>query len=536
MYNVYNFYKKLGDIMKTFNITGICYPEYHYMVKMEDNLRKFEELIDKGTYFCINRGRQYGKTTTLNLIKNHLQSRYDFIFLSFEGLSNSTFSSESQLYKAFFKMLMKKNDNTTLNYTADIEGIINELAKRDDIDSMDFSAAITDIIKFNSKPIILIIDEVDQASNFEVFIKFLGELRRKFLTRLKTPTFQSVVIAGVYDLKNLKSKIRPEDEHKYNSPWNIAIQFSGDMSLPVAGIADMLRDYAYEHNKSINVDLIAKLLRDYTSGYPFLVSRICQIIDEDELNWNKEGFLTAVKLLLTESNTLFDDIARKVEYYPNLRNILYDILFYGSKYPFNRYDKHVNLAIMFNYLDNNEGLLKISNRIFETWMYNLFIAEAATNKESKESSIYKEGSIDKNIFIINGQLNMPLILEKFALHFNDIYGKNDFTFLENMGRKLFLLYLRPIINGVGNYYIEAQTRDETRTDVIVDYAGKQYIIELKIWRGNAYNERGEKQLAEYLDFFHQKEGYLISFNFNKNKNSGIVETTIDDKKIIEVIV
>ena len=433
-------------------------------------------------------------------------------------------------------MLMKKNDNTTLNYTADIEGIINELAKRDDIDSMDFSAAITDIIKFNSKPIILIIDEVDQASNFEVFIKFLGELRRKFLTRLKTPTFQSVVIAGVYDLKNLKSKIRPEDEHKYNSPWNIAIQFSGDMSLPVAGIADMLRDYAYEHNKSINVDLIAKLLRDYTSGYPFLVSRICQIIDEDELNWNKEGFLTAVKLLLTESNTLFDDIARKIEYYPNLRNILYDILFYGSKYPFNRYDKHVNLAIMFNYLDNNDGLLKISNRIFETWMYNLFIAEAATNKESKESSIYKEGSIDKNIFIINGQLNMPLILEKFALHFNDIYGKNDFTFLENMGRQLFLLYLRPIINGVGNYYIEAQTRDETRTDVIVDYAGKQYIIELKIWRGNAYNERGEKQLAEYLDFFHQKEGYLISFNFNKNKNSGIVETTIDDKKIIEVIV
>ena len=298
----------------------------------------------------------------------------------------------------------------------------------------------------------------------------------------------------------------------------------------------MLRNYAYEHNKSINVDLIAKLLRDYTSGYPFLVSRICQIIDEGKLNWNKEGFLTAVKLLLTESNTLFDDIARKIEYYPNLRNILYDILFYGSKYPFNRYDKHVNLAIMFNYLDNNDGLLKISNRIFETWMYNLFIAEAATNKESKESSIYKEGSIDKNIFIINGQLNMPLILEKFALHFNDIYGKNDFTFLENMGRKLFLLYLRPIINGVGNYYIEAQTRDETRTDVIVDYAGKQYIIELKIWRGNAYNERGEKQLAEYLDFFHQKEGYLISFNFNKNKNSGIVETTIDDKKIIEVIV
>lgn len=36
-----------------------------------------------------------------------------------------------------------------------------------------------------------------------------------------------------------------------------------------------------------------------------------------------------------------------------------------------------------------------------------------------------------------------------------------------------------IINGTGNYYIEAQTRDQTQTDIIVDYLGKQYVIELK---------------------------------------------------------
>lgn len=41
------------------------------------------------------------------------------------------------------------------------------------------------------------------------------------------------------------------------------------------------------------------------------------------------------------------------------------------------------------------------------------------------------------------------------------------------------MFLRPIINGTGNYYIEAQTRDARRTDVIVDYLGEQFIIELK---------------------------------------------------------
>lgn len=63
-------------------------------------------------------------------------------------------------------------------------------------------------------------------------------------------------------------------------------------------------------------------------------------------------------------------------------------------------------------------------------------------------------------------------------YFSEIYG-NDDRFIEDYGRKLFLLYLRPIINGAGNYYIEAQTRDARRTDVIVDYSGEQFIIELK---------------------------------------------------------
>ena len=113
------------------------------------------------------------------------------------------------------------------------------------------------------------------------------------------------------------------------------------------------------------------------------------------------------------------------------------------------------------------------------------------------------------------------------IHFHDIYGDNTNTFVEENGRRLFLLYLKPIINGTGNYYIEAQTRDQTRTDIIVDYLGKQYVIELKIWHGNEYNKRGEEQLDK---------GYLLSFNFNKNKQTGLKEIQFGDKTLIEVVV
>lgn len=98
------------------------------------------------------------------------------------------------------------------------------------------------------------------------------------------------------------------------------------------------------------------------------------------------------------------------------------------------------------------------------------------------------------------------------------------------------MYLRPIINGTGNYYIEAQTRDSRRTDIIVDYAGEQFIVEMKIWRGNEYNERGEQQLADYLDYFHQSKGYMLSFNFNKKKEIGLKTITIGSLTIVEAVV
>ena len=131
---------------------------------------------------------------------------------------------------------------------------------------------------------------------------------------------------------------------------------------------------------------------------------------------------------------------------------------------------------------------------------------------------------------------MKRLLEKFVIHFNDIYGNWQQTFLEEDGRRYFLLYLRPIINGVGNYYVESWTRNMERTDVVVDYRGEQFVIELKVWRGSAYHERGEGQLIEYLDYYHLNQGYMISFNFNKKKEIGVKELEIGEKVLIEAVV
>ncbi|MCC8182226.1 MAG: 9-O-acetyl-N-acetylneuraminate esterase, partial [Clostridiales bacterium] len=70
--------------------------------------------------------------------------------------------------------------------------------------------------------------------------------------------------------------------------------------------------------------------------------------------------------------------------------------------------------------------------------------------------------------------------------------------------------------------------------VVIDYRGEQFIIEMKIWRGNAYHERGEEQLSAYLDYFHLKKGYMLSFN--KNKEIGVKEIVLGDRVLVEAVV
>lgn len=48
--------------------------------------------------------------------------------------------------------------------------------------------------------------------------------------------------------------------------------------------------------------------------------------------------------------------------------------------------------------------------------------------------------------------------------------------------------------------------------------------------------RGEKQLSDYLDYYHLKKGYMLSFNFNKNKEIGVKKIQLGDKELIEAVV
>jgi len=527
--------------MKEFNTTGTCIPSMHYMVDTSDKLNKIYDLIVKGKYFTINRSRQYGKTTTMYLLKSMLRERYEVLNISFEGVGDEPFFNN----RSFVNMLMPRIAKA-MKFTRIKDEDISLWITDTGFDEENAIAYLSEkVSEFCEKyEVVLMIDEMDKCSDNQVFLNFLGMMREKYLSRNASEdyTFKSVILAGVYDVKNLKLKLRPDEERKYNSPWNIAIDFNIDMSFHPAEIATMLESYEEDMHSGMDIKAMSEELYHYTNGYPYLVSWLCKWIEENgNRDWSSEGLRKAVKHYYCVDSTLTDDLIKNYENNPLLRQMIDSMIFQGKEYSYVSTDEAINLGITFGIFkkkENAEGKLEISNIIFA----NLLTDHVMMRKEREATWIPPE----KSQFIKeDGHLDMVHVLNRFQIFMKSEYRQEDERFIEQQGRLLFLCFLKPIINGTGFYYVEPETRNSSRMDIVVTYLDEEFIIELKIWRGDIYRKDGLKQLNGYLDSREQRKGYLVSFSFLKDKKlvSGYVADVkndevpgIENKEIYEVVV
>ena len=516
---------------KEFNTTGTCNPEKHYMVDTTLKMQKFERLIDGGSYFTITRARQFGKSTSLNWIYYNLSDRYLVIPISFENTSAKNWIDD----RAFFEYFCE--NMATIDCGNKSANEFWNKAKASEVDDFKaFSLKIVEFCTFINKKVVLTIDEVDKSLDNQLFMNFLSMLRNLYLERERTrnynSTFWSVVLAGVYDIKNLKVKIRPDEEHRYNSPWNIAANYKLEMAFNPQEISTMLADYENDYHIGFNIMEIAEEIYKYTSGYPVLVSSVCKEIDEYlDKDWTTDGIQKAAKSIIADtSSTLQFDIIKNIETYPDVKKLLRAILLEKFKINYLSKTSDVEFCRMFSLIGPDENsYAQIHNLIFQQILYNYFIDTNELSKLSGDSGI--------RVFITkDGDLNMPLIIKRFQ---NLMRNRNkDDKFIEREGRFMFICFLKPIINGTGFYYSEPENDDGSRMDLVVTYNHKKYIIELKIWHGTEYEISGRQQLSECLDKRGLQEGYLVTFSFLKEK---IIQEQpewieYDGKRIYEAVV
>ena len=223
---------------KIFNVNGDCKPNLHYMVNISERLRQIKNMVDEGQYFTINRARQYGKTTTLRALEEFLREEYTVISLDFQRMSYADFENENAFVMAFSGEILdciQRPEEIPDSAKTSLQDFANGNAGQVTLSRL--FRCLSQWCDQSEKKAVLLIDEVDSASNNQVFLDFLAQLRGYYINRDRKATFQSVILAGVHDIKNIKRKIFENGEHKLNSPWNIAADYLVDMSFSTADIA-----------------------------------------------------------------------------------------------------------------------------------------------------------------------------------------------------------------------------------------------------------------------------------------------------------
>ena len=177
-----------------------------------------------------------------------MQPEYLVISLDFQRLSHKDFEKEDVFVAAVCREILKK-----LRRVEEVDDVLEKFQQLFGSDSQERSLSfLFDCFNFwcetSIKPIVLMIDEVDSATNNQVFLDFLAQLRAAYLERDVMPSFQSVILASVYDIRSVKRKLHPDGEHRENSPWNIAAKFRVDMEFSVSDIKGMLAQYEADHH------------------------------------------------------------------------------------------------------------------------------------------------------------------------------------------------------------------------------------------------------------------------------------------------
>ena len=158
------------------------------------------------------------------------------------------------------------------------------------------------------------------------------------------------------------------------------------MSFSKDEIGTMLHDYTNSTGVKLDVEYFSEKLYFYTSGYPFLVSKLCKIIDEDimdkeKLEWEEEYLEKAVKQILGESNTNFDSLIKNLENNSKLKELIYKIIIEGDLITFNKDNPLITLGVTYGFFKSQGGKLKIQNRIYEQRIYDYMssLIETSTN-------------------------------------------------------------------------------------------------------------------------------------------------------------
>ena len=496
---------------KFFNTTGPVNCGKHYCLPPLErfHLEEILSLIDQEKYFVLHAPRQTGKTSCLLALMEYLnqQGTYSCLYVTVEAAQ-----AARENVKEAMRAILSLMSMAACDYLDDLflqqhwRGILEEHG-----DFAAFQQALNLWCKASSKPIVLLIDEVDSLIG-DTLISLLRQLRSGYTNRpARFP--QSVILCGVRDVRDYRiHSSREKAIITGGSAFNIKAK-----SLRLGGFSRQEVEQLFQcHTAETGQTFEPKamdLIWDYSEGQPWVVNalgyEVCFDMKEHRnrsVPITADIILTAKDNLILRRETHLDQLTDKLQE-ERVQRVIEPILS-GLDDPETIPTDDLGYVRDLG-LITTQGNIRIANRLYQE-----VIPRELTYSTQVTISHQTQWYVQED-----GQLDMPKLLTAFQEFFrkHSEHWVERFQYKEAGPQLLIQAFLARILNGGGRIEREYGL-GRNRTDLLVvwPYTGgvQEVVIELKIRYGaldTTIND-GLKQTWRYMDTCGAHEGHLIVFD------------------------
>jgi hypothetical protein len=483
--------------MRYFNTSGPNIVAEHYTLMRPDLVAEGQLAVHRSRYFTIWAPRQTGKSTYFRLLSDVLRKEgYKVAHVNFENYRNSDLPS----FLNEFIVILKRF------WDVDFKG-------------QTMQGIFTSIAQITNEKLVLIVDEVE-GINPEFFGDFLHSVRNVYHSR-EFHSLKSVILVGV---SNIVGVVQDNA-----SPFNIA----DNLNIPYftnEETFELLGQHETETGQLFDPSVKAKIA-DITANQPGLVNGFArQLVDlcKDKKVITLEDYLVIEDKYLTK--TVDKNISNIINKARKYRSFIERLLYTETKEDFQIYRDHIK-ELHYNgvitYDKDNHVIFGVP--LYQKCLYMAFYPYLNGEKHRIKADM------DTDTFLLpDGHLDMDKIVTNYKeyaarrgfRYFREKDENGNFISLKEAALMYsFDTYINALVALAGGKTYLEPTTALGRSDILIHFKGREYVIETKVYSDTVQFADGKKQLAYYLNSLNLKTGIYLVF----------VRSTITNPKIVESI-
>ena len=484
---------------RSFNTTGPCRPDIHYMVSSTARLPNLERLIEQQNYFVIHAPRQTGKSTAMMALAEQLTKQGTYLAVLVSAEVGAPFSAETG--KAELAILGSWARVAKHRLPAEFQPPVWTTAP----EGQRIQAALESWTTASPRPLVIFIDEIDSLQD-EALMSVLRQLRDGFSDRpIGFP--QSIGLIGLRDVRDYKVATGGGERLNTASPFNIKVQSFTLRNFNAKELAELYHQHTEETGQIFGAEAI-ELAFELTQGQPWLVNALAKEVVEEQV-LDRSVSITALhiqvakEVLIRRQDTHLDSLSEKL-LESRVRRVLEPMLG-GQEMGVTLNDDRQYLIDLGLLCRSPLGGLVVSNQIYREILPRI-LAQGAQDNLPKISPSWLTAS---------GELDLEALRSAF-MKFWLQHGEpllNSASYHEIAPHLVLMAFLHRVINGGGTLEREyAIGRD--RMDLCLRYGSVTLGIEIKVQRDDRRNQlvRGLEQIDGYLARLGLDFGWLVIFD------------------------